>query len=545
MRKKTAHKTPEPIIMPEQQVKSAEFYVWAAMEKLRQWPKLTALLCGLLLSLSLPPFYHLWAAFVAFSLTAALCLGKVKLCRLAAIGYWFGFGFFSAGFYWIGNALLVDAAHTGWLYLPVLLVNGAFFGIFTIVPFMSMKLGKGTLAKILLLAASWCLSAEWFRGVFLTGFPWNPLSSIMAFNPEMLQSAALWGTYGLSFWVVLMISLPSALLNCDDKTGNKALILSAALFCGLWLFGSYVLSEKKTVSDGKAIIVRLVQPSIPQALKWKAEEIEKNLQEYIRLSRGQDNKFVDFVVWGETAVPFDILVDEEHSAKVQRAVPPYGRLITGFLRYEPYGSSYQPFNSLAVMNRKGEIEGIYDKSHLVPFGEYIPLRDYLPDGVRPLTNMVAEFGRGRKLQTIKVADFPEFAPLICYEIIFSDEVVRKENKPQWLVVVTNDGWYGISSGPYQHLVAAQMRAVEEGISIVRSANSGISAVINPYGEILAQIPLGVKGMADATVKPDEARDTLFGRYGNKIPLVGCCGIFILVSLLSWVCNYLAVKRRPS
>jgi apolipoprotein N-acyltransferase len=180
--------------------------------------------------------------------------------------------------------------------------------------------------------------------------------------------------------------------------------------------------------------------------------------------------------------------------------------------------------------------GWYDKSHLVPFGEYIPLRQYLPEWVRPLANTVAEFGRGEKYKTLKIGRYPAFAPLICYEIIFSDEIIDKDVKqrPTWAVVLTNDGWYGISSGPHQHLAAAQMRAVEEGITVVRSANSGISAVINPYGEIKAQIPLGERGAIDALVKPEEAHSTLFSQYGIKIPLAMSCILILLALMLSFV-----------
>ncbi|MBP1531950.1 MAG: apolipoprotein N-acyltransferase, partial [Alphaproteobacteria bacterium] len=235
------------------------------------------------------------------------------------------------------------------------------------------------------------------------------------------------------------------------------------------------------------------------------------------LSKAEDNQYVDFTIWGETAVPFDLYYDAEHISKLRRAVPPHGYLITGFLRYAD-GSYYHPYNSFGVISKQGTVEGVYDKSHLVPFGEYIPLRKYLPAWVRPLTNTVAEFGRGNQYETIKIAEYPEFAPLICYEIIFSSQVIRKTDKPKWIIVLTNDGWYGNSSGPYQHLVAAQMRAVEEGVSVVRSANSGISAVINPYGEVVEQIPLNMKGVIDVAVKLDEAHNTLFGKLGNFIPL---------------------------
>ena len=159
--------------------------------------KTSALLFGLLLVAALPPFYHTWAVFVAFCGVFVLSQGQSSVKRLSAIGYWFGFGYFSAGFYWVGNALLIDAAKTGWLYPFVLLLGGGFFGLFTIFPFALMKFGKTQFSKILLLAAGWFLSAEWLRSVFLTGFPWNPLGSVLAFNPLWLQTLAWWGTYDL------------------------------------------------------------------------------------------------------------------------------------------------------------------------------------------------------------------------------------------------------------------------------------------------------------------------------------------------------------
>ena len=493
---------------------------------LNRWAKTTALLCGMLLSVALPPYYQIWALFMAFSLVLYLCCGENKLSRLAGIGYWFGFGYFACGFYWIGNALLVDADKTGWLYPLVLLLNGAFFGLFGIIPFMLAKFGKTPLLKIIIVASAWGLVTEWVRGFLFTGFPWNPISSMLAFRPALLQTLAIWGTYGLSMVAVASASLGAVWL-ANPQRKNLLIVAGAPLVLMLlWGYGEGVILSRKTVEDGNSLLIRLVQPSIEQSLKWNAESAEQNLNEYIKLSDVSNSDFIDFTIWGETASPFDIAEDEIHNLRVSRAAPRYGYLITGFLRHEPFGDYYQPFNSLGVINRKGEIKGVYDKNHLVPFGEYIPFRKYLPSWVHPLTNTIAEFGRGKKYETIKLEEFPEFAPLICYEIIFSDEIVRKTHKPKWAVVLTNDGWYGISSGPYQHLVAAQMRAVEEGISIVRSANSGISAVIDSYGRITAQLPLGAKGKIDTLVKPDESHGTLFGYVGNIIPvLMGLAALF--------------------
>ena len=503
-----------------------------------KYHKFSALLCGMLLAMALPPFYQLWAAFASFSFGVYICSKKSKLWNLAAIGYWFGFGYFALGFYWIGNALLVDIERTGWLYPITLVLNGAVFGIFAIFPFMLTKFSKLIFLKILLLASGWCLS-EWFRGFFLTGFPWNPISSVLAFSPNLLQTLVWWGTYGLSLIAVIIFAWPALWLNKPNYKTFVFSLLAPIALAVMWEYGAFIISHRPKINHGKAIMVRLVQPSIPQSLKWDKESLEQNLKEYINLSHGLDSNHIDFTLWGETAVPYDLTYDLEQVRKIRQSAPRYGYLISGFVRYEPDGSRYKPFNSFGVMNRKGIVVAVYDKSHLVPFGEYIPLRQYLPEWIKPVTNTISEFGRGIKFETIKVDGYPEFAPLICYEIIFSDEVVRKDNKPKWAIVLTNDGWYGISSGPYQHLVAAQMRAVEEGISIVRSANSGISAVINPYGEVTAQIPLGERGFIDTMVKPDEARKTIFGICGNYIPLTMSC----LILLLAFVLSRIKFKHR--
>ena len=504
--------------------------------------KTSALLFGLLLVAALPPFYHTWAVFAAFCGVFALSQKQSSVKRLSAIGYWFGFGYFSAGFYWVGNALLIDAAKTGWLYPFVLLLGGGFFGLFTIFPFALMKFVKTRFSKILLLAVGWFLSTEWLRSVFLTGFPWNPLSSVLAFNPLWLQTLAWWGTYGLSMLIVIMTALPAVWLLNPHKRNIWAPFCSLLLILGLYIYGDFALVQWGKLNVGEQINVRLVQPSIPQTMKWSRDAVEKNFAQYVDLSRAEGLENIDFVIWGETASPFNLAYDLEHRVMAQEAVPPKGYLLAGMLQdgYEQNTGDYLLYNSLAAMDYFGQIHGIYSKNHLVPFGEYIPLRQYLPKWVKPLTNMVGQFAKVEKYQTIKLDGYAEFAPLICYEVIFSGQIVRKQNKPKWAVVLTNDGWYGISAGPYQHLVAAQMRAVEEGISIVRSANSGISAVINPYGIITSQIGLSEHGYIDDTVKISMSHDTLFGKYGNLAPL---CLAGLLVLLAAAINKYLGIVKR--
>lgn len=501
--------------------------------------KTLGFIAGLMLAAALPPFYQFWAVLLAFSSALWLCAQTQSAKHLAAIGYWFGFGYFAAGFYWIGNALLIDAAQTGILYPLVLILNGAFFGLFTILPFVVTSMGRNIAAKMLLFTAMWFLCTEWLRSFLFTGFPWNPVSSVLAFRPALLQTLAWIGTYGLSMVIIIVASFPVMWLLKPTKKRLIWPIISLGFFVLLWEYGTYVLAHVEELPSGEEIMVRLVQPSIPQSLKWNRSEAEKNLQDYLNLSTEKDNRHIDFVFWGETASPFDLTRDEYHRLKLRPAVPRHGYLISGVLRREITTDGYLPFNSLVVINRKGQVLNLYDKHHLVPFGEYIPLREYMPQWVHPLTNTVAEFGRGKQFKTITLDGYPEFAPLICYEVIFSDDVVRKYDKPKWAVVLTNDGWYGVSAGPYQHLVAAQMRAVEEGMTVVRSANSGISAVITPYGEVPVKIGLGVRGFKDAAVNLDLAHRTLFGEYGNAIPLAmaGCMIAF------AWMINRVIRWRR--
>ena len=268
-------------------------------------------------------------------------------------------------------------------------------------------------------------------------------------------------------------------------------------------------------------------------MKWNKETLEKNLQDYIKLSqtKGYENK--DFIIWGETASPFPLDIDTFHRQKVTEAIPPQGYLITGTLRYmiDKYGEAF-PKNSILIIDKRGDIIGEYDKSHLVPFGEYIPMREYLPSFVRPIANSIANFLSGSGPSTTKIKNYPSIGSVICYEIIFPHEIVNQNQRPEWIINATNDGWYGNSAGPYQHLVATQLRAVEEGISIVRAANSGISAIITPLGKIQNKIGLNQRGILDDRLPLQLNLYTSYGKYGNKIPLILVIFNIILVIFLT-------------
>ncbi len=246
------------------------------------------------------------------------------------------------------------------------------------------------------------------------------------------------------------------------------------------------------------------------------------MERHIKLSQlaGFDN--VDFVIWGETAFPYAIEQDIYHRQMLQYAIPPQGYLITGALRYEDIQKpQYKAYNSLFVLDKSNKIVATYDKFHLVPFGEYIPLRKYLPEWIKPIANAIGSFEAGQGPGVIKIPGQPSLGGLVCYEIIFPHQILDKNNRPQWVVNLTNDGWYGDSAGPYQHLVAARLRAVEEGITIARVAGSGISALVSPLGIVLDQIPLHQQDILDIALPIETQFSTTYSRFGNISILLLC------------------------
>lgn len=490
------------------------------LNKLSAYRKTLCLAAGLLGVAALPPYYVFPVLFVSFSLLLYFIDQSATSKQAFACGYWFGFGWFACGFSWIGNALLIDAASFGWLYPLTLLAAGAFFGLFTGIPAALTWYFKNIYARWLTFASFWVIF-EWIRSFILTGFPWNLLGSVLAFDDKTLQVASFFGAYGLSLLVLLCVSAPALIIARRNKISVVAAVgFIAADLALIFIYGHQRL--KLFPRQPSDITIRIVQPSIPQTMKWNTAALEKNFFEYINLSRSQPLDNIDIVIWGETAVPYALDIEPGYRELLTNAVPPRGYLLTGLVRYE-FSSAYQyqPLNSMFIIDKQGQIVDFYDKSHLVPFGEYIPLRRYLPQWVRPITNTIADFKPGKPYKTFKLNGYPAFGALICYEIIFPSQVVNKNNKPQFLINLTNDGWYGNSAGPYQHLVTTRLRAIEEGITVIRAANTGISAVISPAGQILASLPLNHRGIIDAPLPSKLSVPTFYGQYGNIVPLTFC------------------------
>ncbi len=482
-------------------------------------PKTLALLLGGISVAALPPYYILPVVFLCFGgLLLLLCFNPAPQTAFA-IGYWFGFGHFGIGFSWAANALLVDSQTYGWLYPVCILSAGAFFGLFTALPALLTAWFRTPISKLFALAGLWTAS-EWLRSFVLTGFPWNLLGSALTFRPEYFQTVSIWGTYGLTLVLLLWSMAPALFFFPGSKYCRPVaagLLIALPVFVAGFGYARINILNPGFVRPG--ITVRMVQPNIPQGIKWDNAAIEDNFAKHIRLGSAPGLENVDFVIWGETASPFPLDMDTRHRQQILESVPPQGYLLTGQVRVQtsPYGRLL-PYNSMMIIDKQGEIVDYYDKAHLVPFGEYIPLRRYLPDWIKPITNTVSNFEPGPGPRTLNIGNYPPFGVLICYEIIFPAQITDRTERPQWLINLTNDAWYGDSAGPRQHLIAARLRAAEEGLTIVRVAGSGISAAIDPLGRILGQIPLNRSAILDVTLPGKLSTITFYGNYGNFVPI---------------------------
>lgn len=492
-----------------------------------------ALLFGVLAATALPPFYFLPGFWIGFS--GLLFLNATaRYWRQAAFEGWiFGLGWFALGLYWIGYAFLVDAAQHAFLMPFAVIGISAGMALYPalvlgLVSWIINRISVQQMYLPIIFAAAWTAS-EWLRGVVLTGFPWNPPGSIWGISDEIFQSISWLSTLGLGFITIAVAAAPAILVLEKPSIRSKAWIMILMLTVSLpvlWVTGWLRLSHSDTAThDG--VLLRLVQPSIPQHLKWKADLRQGHLLKQLALSKRTEGPAGQptHVIWAETNVPYLVTDDSGPPAPLAAGVPANGHMIFGAPRRD---SSGQVFNSLLAINDNGDIDATFDKFHLVPFGEYMPLRGWLP--FDKLTAGRGDFTSGSGPATITLDGLPPFASIICYEVIFSGNVIDSKNRPEWILNITNDAWFGPSTGPRQHLVQARLRAIEEGLPVVRVANTGISAVIDPYGRIRNSLDLGMTGIIDAPL-PESLPPTLFSYVGQLPALL--LSLLILFSCLAW------------
>lgn len=472
--------------------------------KIKGIESLLFFILGSLTALAFAPHYLIFIPFI----TIALLFKKIDtaLSRKDIFFKVFAFGFGLGGFStsWIANALMIDGGQFAYLIPLAFIGMGILFGLFYAIPAVLSTFYPSGIRRLLAFSALFTIF-EWVRSWFLTGFPWNLIGSVWENTLPILQSASVWGVYGLSFLTVFICGSLAFLPQKKIPT-----------FAGILLLCLYIAGVGRLYTATNATIwgikLRLVQPNIAQTLKWDPNEAENSFSKIMHLSR-QNNEGITHVIWPESAVPFIINQNDGERPRLMQAVQQGGTLILGGLRADENKKNYT--NSLFILDDFANIQAHYDKSHLVPFGEYVPLRELIPiDKVVPLP---FDFIEGEGPQTLYVQKTPPFSPLVCYEVIFSGRVARKDKRPDWLINVTNDGWYGISAGPYQHLGMAKMRAVEEGLPLARAANTGISAVFDGYGKTVGQTKLGLEEVLD-TALPVPLPQTLYSRFGIWIPI---------------------------
>jgi len=482
-----------------------------------------AFLLGVCATATLPPVDLTPLLLVAFPGLLWLDEGSPGLWASFRLGYAFGFGFFVSGLYWIAGALLVDFASFWWL-VPVAVAGlPAAFALYVGTALFATNLVANHLrlsgtARVFAFAIAWTV-AEWVRGHAFTGLPWNlagyAWSGGFPGAIVMLQSVAWIGIYGLSFLTILAASLPALFGTASLAPISPGRRLAPAIGAGLLillpgLLGAIRLQTTSTADTG--IWLRIVQPSIPQTMKWDPTAAERNFRLLLDLSGAPETRPIAAVVWPEAATPFLLGRDAARRRQIGTIASGRGYVVTGAVRANPPpGPVVQIWNSLEALNSDGDIVARYDKAHLVPFGEYVPFRDVLP--WKKITVGSVDYTAGPGPRTINLPGLPRFAPLICYEVVFPHAIVEEDDRPAWILNVTNDAWYGQSSGPYQHFAIARTRAVEEGLPLVRVANNGVSGVVDAVGRVVARIDLNTVGYADLPL-PAAANVTPYVRGGD-------------------------------
>ena len=483
----------------------------------------SAVLAGAAAALGHAPF-GLWPiALLGF---AFLINTVARAEKPALIGWAGGVGYFAVALHWIVEPFLVDAARHGWMApFALILMAGGLALFWAVAGWLSRILAHRSAARALAFAV-FLAAMEMLRGHVFTGFPWALPAYIWADTP--LRAATAWtGSYGLSLITLLALSLPTAL---GRKLGTIGAVVAFALLAGAGYLRMDGVADDR-ISLGK---VRLVQPNVPQTEKWDPAKVPGHIDRLLNLTRGDDavpGDDIDLVVWPEVAVAYRL----EQAGPVLRAASQaaaegagQAKVILGINRSD--GENW--YNSMAVLGTDGAVEETYDKVHLVPFGEYIPFR------LKFIQAMAATSGFGFSAgDAVRLVETPlgRALPLICYEGIFPGHVFRAGERPDYLLQITNDAWFGEFSGPFQHLDQARFRAAEQGLPLVRAANTGVSTVIDPYGRSSAsvEIALGTQGFGDVAVwsRPGTA---LYARFGDFPTIVG---------ILLILCVLLILERR--
>lgn len=471
---------------------------------------LVAFLAGALAVLAQAPYDFFAVCFVSFPLLVWLLDGATgeasdgflrRLRPAFAVGWWFGFGYFLAGLWWVGSALLVEADSFAWA-LPFAVVGiplalAFFYGFAAVV---ARLLWSNDIGRIAALAFGFAL-AEWLRGFLFTGFPWNAVGYAAMPMPLLMQSVSVTGMVGMNALAVFVFALPALLAARQHlRLGAALLVVLVAAHAG---FG-YIRLAAPERPAAHTLDARIVQPAVDLTEKWDASVRDRIFATMMGLSAKApepDHNRPQLILWPETSVPFLFTERPDALPAIGEMLGDGQMLVAGVVREEG-GSAARSryYNSVVAIDDRGEIVDAVDKVHLVPFGEYLPFADLLGRfGLEQLVAGPMTFAAGNERHPITLPGGIRALPFICYEVIFSDLVAVDATSAELIVNVTNDAWFGDTPGPYQHFRQAQIRAVENGVPLLRAANNGISAVVDPRGRIVDALAIDARGAIDVRV----------------------------------------------
>lgn len=499
-----------------------------------------ALAAGAIATLGHAPFYfaplYVIAAVILVRLLDAAALRPKRVLAAFGLAWWFGVGHFASGLYWLASAFLFDFGAWGILFgasavLALAAVLACFWGAGCA---LAMTCWTSDARRVPVFAAAVALS-EWLRGNTFTGFPWLLPGYVWPAGEPMSQSASVFGIYGLSALTLLFAAAPAVLLDRTAKPASRVAVMFAAalMFAAFWIWGSLRLGEEATI-DLRQPLVRVADSGLSQADKWveRPDQEWRVLQRYVEASGPVSE--ADIVIWPEGAIPSVNSYALENTALIDALGAAMGErtLVLGLTRRAPREESFVHFNSAVVVdnaNGAAEVADIYDKHRLVPFGEYIPFWRLVSGfNIAPLQRIGTGFEPGADPpRRLALADAPAATILICYEAIFPGLAPRGDERPGWIISVTNDAWFGEGAGPWQHFAMARYRTIETGLPMARAASGGVSAIIDANGRVVASNRGG--GFAQARL-PSALAETTYSRLG----FTSVAALVLLIALLRFV-----------
>ncbi len=469
-----------------------------------------SVLCGVVLALGQAPLSLPYGLLFALPALGWLALNHQSWSGAFLTGWGAGVGYFATSLFWIVEPFFVEPEVHGWMAPFALLFTAGGMALFWGGGFLVSAFATGRpVFRLVALAVSWT-AFEFIRGHIFTGFPWGLLGYVWSETP-LFQLLAYVGPHGLGLLTLLIGFLPLV----ASQTLLIGMAYSVVLTALLWVASTQRLPDTTSYADDTPI-VRLIQPNAPQHLKWKPEMVPVFFNRMLDQTKAASARRPTVVIWPETSIPFLLGNNTSALQAVADAAGPDAQVLAGIRRRE----DNRIYNSMVYLDQAGGILSVYDKHHLVPFGEYIPFASILSRfGLRGLA---AEdgggFSAGEGVRIIQGSGLPDFLPLICYEAIFPGLAQADAGRPGWLLHQTNDAWFGNASGPFQHLQQIRARAIEQGLPVARSANTGISAMIDPYGVIVGHISLNQSGYLDARL-PAALSPTIYVKWGEAIWLV--------------------------